>query len=147
MAKKDKASLDENISYYEAYFKEELDAIDEELEKSKEYSAIIDTEIQKLSAPALGANKGGQHYLIEHIANAVQLQTQRQGLRRDKFAIKKAIIDYGAKFADDTEGSSSEEMFEALERMLKEKTANIKEQESSIQPDNDLDNEIDARLQ
>lgn len=143
MAKKDKASLNENINHYENYFAEDLTAIEEELQKSKHYSEIIDKEIEKLSAPSLGANKGSQHYLIEHITNAVQLQTQRQGLRRDRFAIKKAIVDYAAKFADDNEVGSSEEISAAIERLIKEKvTANS----TQIVISENLDDEIDARL-
>ena len=145
MAKKDNASLQANIEIYEKYFSEDLKAIEEELEKSKHYSSIIDAEVDKLSAPSLGANKGSQHYLIEHITNAVQLQTQRQGLRRDRFAIKKAIIDYACKFADDIENGSSEEMFAAVEKLVKEK---LKENNISSKSETteNLDDDIDKIL-
>ena len=78
---------DKIISQYADYFKEDLEAINEELETSKKYSQIIDKEIEALSKPGLNS-KGSQHYLIEHITNAVQLQTQRGGLREDKVNIK-----------------------------------------------------------
>lgn len=101
MEEKDK--FGPNVELYRAYFKEDLDAIEEELAKSKEYSKIIDTEINALSAPGL-ATKGSQHYLIEHITNAVELQTQRQGLRKDRVAIKKLIMDYANRKEDRESG-------------------------------------------
>lgn len=101
MEEKDK--FGPNVELYRAYFKEDLDAIEEELAKSKEYSKIIDTEITALSAPGL-ATKGSQHYLIEHITNAVELQTQRQGLRKDRVAIKKLIMDYANRKEDRESG-------------------------------------------
>ena len=101
MEEKDK--FGPNVELYRAYFKEDLDAIEEELAKSKEYSKIIDTEITALSAPGL-ATKGSQHYLIEHITNAVELQTQRQGLRKDRVAIKKLIMAYANRKEDRESG-------------------------------------------
>ena len=141
---KDKNSFKSNIKEYEEYFKEDLEAIEEELKKSKQYSDIIDEEIAKLSTPTLGANKGLQHYLIEHITNAVQLQTQRQGLRRDRFAIKKAVVDYASKFADEAELSSVEDIQRAIEDLVKsKKSQNLNSDKIN---NTDLDDEIDSRL-
>ena len=88
------------LEEFEEYFASDLAAIDEELAKSKEYSKMIDDELDKIKQAieaSGGYMKGSQHYLIEHIKNAVALQTQRQSLRKDKFTIRKAIIDYTNK--------------------------------------------------
>ena len=139
-------SVEENKKLFEDYFKEDLAAIEEELTKSKSYSEIIDEEIKKLSAPSLGSNKGGQHFLIEHITNAVQLQTQRQGLRRDRFAIKKAILDYAAKFLDNEESHDDAATEELLRKLLsREKPSETPIVASSAQ-DSDLDAAIDSAL-
>ena len=135
---------------FEEYFKEDLDAIEEELTQSKKYSVIIDNEIDKLSTPSLGSNKGSQHYLIEHINNAVALQTQRQGLRKDRFAIKKAIMDYAAKFADNQDSNSEENLTELINKLLEKdkkdlKTNIISEPDST--EDEDLDSAIDNILE
>lgn len=147
MAQKDKDSLELNIEKFNSYFKEDLDAIEEELEKSKEYSSIIDTEINKLSGPSLGTNRGAQSYLIEHITNAVALQTQRQGLRKDRFAIKKAIMDYASKFADEkTVGDESVSLIDKINELLENDKKNKEDSTKTInQPDN-LDDEIDNLL-
>ena len=147
MPEKNKESIESNVEKYKEYFKDDLDAIEIELSKSKEYSKIIDDEINKLTGPSLGMNKGGQHYLIEHITNAVQLQTQRQGLRRDRFAIKKAILDYASKFADNEEAEASTQ-----ENYLKEIAKLIAEQKEQLptkaeNSDEDLDAEIEKMLE
>lgn len=136
-----------NREVFEEYFKEDLDAIEEELTQSKKYSTIIDDEINKLSAPSLGVNKGSQHYLIEHINNAVALQTQRQGLRKDRFAIKKAIMDYAAKFADKDDSNSTDDISELLSKILErdKKVYSTKKLEIS-QDETDLDESIDDIL-
>lgn len=134
-------------SKYREYFKEDLEAVEEELRKSKGYSQIIDDEINKLSAPSLGSNKGSQHYLIEHIKNAVELQTQRQSLRRDRFNIKKTIIEYEIKELKENKSESSEaqELIDKLNQLLE----NDKKQktEKPNYNENDLDDEIDKLLE
>jgi len=145
MAQKNRESIEKNMQTYEAYFKEDLDAIEEELKKSKEYSEIIDGEIQKLAEPGLGLNKGGQHYLIEHITNAVSLQTQRQGLRRDRVAIKKAIVEYAAKFAEEN-GTDESALVETINRLL-EKDKIDKSKIATNASDESLDSEVDKILE
>lgn len=129
---------------FEEYFKEDLEAIEEELNQSKKYSNIIDSEIDKLSAPTLGGNKGSQHYLIEHINNAVALQTQRQGLRKDRFAIKKAIMDYAAKFADTQQNSDGADLVELVNKLI-ENDRKQKVSDTVFEPE-DLDSAIDNIL-
>lgn len=130
-------------SEYEKYFKEDLEAIEEELSKSKEYSKIIDKEIEMLSAPGL-PSKGSQHYLIEHITNAVQLQTQRQGLRKDRVAIKKLIMDYQRK--DDLKDVGDEQNILDEVKKLLEKDKKIDSKDLKPKNDVNLDSEIDNIL-
>ena len=147
MGQKNQQSIEKNIEIYTEHFQEDLEAIEEELKKSKEYSAIIDAEIEKLSGPSLGANKGAQRYLIEHITNAVQLQTQRQGLRRDRFTIKKAIIDYAAKFAEENANSDESAVMAKINELIDLDKQNKKNSSVSVQQNQDeLDAQIDAAL-
>lgn len=146
MAKKDRASLNKSTERFEEYFKEDLEAIEEELTKSKEYSSIIDREIEKLAAPALGSNKGSTRYLIDIIENAVALQTQRQGLRKDKFAIKKAIMDYAQKFADDDTGEGKKGELEDLLSTLLSKDKNSQLDATSPDANPEEDKEIDDAI-
>ena len=130
---------------YEDYFAEDLAAIEEELAKSKEYSKIIDDEISKLTAvQSIGANKGSQRYLIEHITNAVSLQTQRQSLRKDKVALKKAILDYTNK--DTKNESETGDMTNLVKELIDLAKDKKKEENSITMPSIDIDSEIDAML-
>ena len=133
-----------NVELYRAYFKEDLDAIEEELAKSKEYSKIIDTEINALSAPGL-ATKGSQHYLIEHITNAVELQTQRQGLRKDRVAIKKLIMDYANRKED---RESGEEDADNLNDVMNKLLALSSKPDMTVKESTeDIDSDIDKALE
>lgn len=134
---------EEIIQQYTDYFKEDLNAISEELETSKKYSAIIDKEIDMLSKPGL-STKGSQHYLIEHITNAVQLQTQREGLRKDRVNIKKLIMDYANKQLDkQNSGGDEQSLLEVMNKLLEQgKTEAPKTQE----PIENLDDKIDDIL-
>lgn len=132
-----------NVELYRAYFKEDLDAIEEELAKSKEYSQIIDKEITALSAPGL-ATKGSQHYLIEHITNAVELQTQRQGLRKDRVAIKKLIMDYANRKEDRESGEGdADNLNDAMNKLL---ALSSKPDMSVKERPEDIDSDIDKAL-
>lgn len=131
------------LKIYQDYFNEDLKAIDDELETSKRYSKIIDDEINKLSAPGL-PTKGSQHYLIEHITNAVQLQTQREGLRKDKVNIKKIIMDYANKQIDKSKGQSSDQ---SLTEVINKLLAQDKLPQNVVTPSNaNSDDEIDRIL-
>ena len=131
------------LEEFEEYFKDDLAAIDEELAKSKQYSAMIDEEIEKIHAASIasgGALKGSQRYLIEHIKNAVALQTQRQSLRKDKFTIRKTILDYDHKNSKNVEGDGINIQAEISKLIAESKKS---EQSTSFICDVDLDSAID----
>jgi len=135
---------DDNLKKYEEYFKDSFDQLDEEFHKSKEYSEKIDRQIQLFDSAAV-PSKGGQHYLIEHIKNAISLQTQRQSIIKDKFSIKKAILDYSFK-TDDQESNSNKDLFEEISKMIKE----TKEINKDLVPKNvtkNIDSEIDGLVE
>jgi len=147
MSNKKIDSINSNKIIFEEYFKEDLDAIEIELKQSQKYSDIIDNEIDKLSTPSLGVNKGSQHYLIEHINNAVALQTQRQGLRKDRFAIKKTIMDYSQKLIDNDGSSEAGNISELLTKLLENDKKQMKDKNMIPENNNmDLDSEIDNIL-
>lgn len=141
-----KKPIIDGIDKFEAYFKEDLDAIEEELTKSKSYSDIIDNEIKKITdTTSLGATKGSQHYLIEHISNAVQLQSQRQSLRKDRFNIKKAIMDYANRL--NPENADDRSVLEEINKLLELDKKNKKNEQVVYQDMDDLDAAIDSALE
>lgn len=146
--KKMPAEKQEVIAEFEEYFKEDLDAINEELAESKRYSNIINTEIDRLSSPSL-ATKGSQHYLIEHITNAVNLQTQREGLRKDKVAIKKTIMDYAIRSLDKKKNENLDDsnFMEAINRLLEEEKSKERKLQKPVEIiQKNVDDEIDMAL-
>jgi hypothetical protein len=106
---------DDNVKKYEEYFKQIMDEIEKEFNKSSEYSQTIDEEIKKFRD--LIGSKGSQHFLIEHVRNAIELQSQRQSLIKDKFNIRKAVLDYSMKSLDTD--SSNKALFAKLSEIVK----------------------------
>jgi hypothetical protein len=139
---------DKKQEQYEIYFKEILDELEKEFAKSNEYSKTIDAEIEKFTEYA--NSKGGQHYLTEHIKNAIALQSQRQSIIKDKFSIKKAILDY--TFKDNDEGTE-QSLFKELQKLVQgskekiEKSNKTHEEIATKIEDTSLDAEIDELLE
>ena len=135
---------------YEEYFGEILAELEEEFRKSDAYSKRIEDELKKFedSMPS----KGTQYFVIEHLRNAIALQSQRQSLIKDKFNVKKAILDYVKK--DKNEESVGKTLFDELAKIVngdKEKLKKIGEKiDSTLNKDDvdyvDLDKKIDEIL-
>lgn len=107
-------------SEYEEYFRDVLDALEKEFEGSNKYSKIINEQIDNFTQ--FSGSKGGQRYLIEHIQNAVALQSQRQSIIKDKFTMKKTILDYTFKEGD--EGSDAN-LFKELTKLVEDSKKKI----------------------
>jgi hypothetical protein len=132
---------------YEEYFREILEELEKEFQKSNEYSMKIDSEIKKFEE--LMPNKGTQYFLIEHLKNAVALQSQRQSIIKDKFAIKKAVLDYVMK--DNKDEAEGKVLFEELSKIVqgdKEKLRSITNAvEDTMKKQENLDQKIDEILE
>ena len=114
-----------NKKEFEEYFREIVTELEREFEKSDRYSQKIDAELKKFDDSLPGKNT--QYYLIEHLKNAIELQAQRQSLIKDKFSIKKAILDYSIKTdADENEGKILFDELSKLVKLDKEKFEQIK---------------------
>lgn len=114
-----------NKKEFEEYFREIVTELEREFEKSDRYSQKIDAELKKFDESLPGKNS--QYYLIEHLKNAIELQSQRQSLIKDKFSIKKAILDYSIKTdADENEGKILFDELSKLVKLDKEKFEQIK---------------------
>lgn len=111
--------MEENdkLKKYEDYFGNSMGDLEKELEKSTKYLNIIDKEIEKFSNITI-SSKGGEHYLIEHIQNAIALQTQRQSIIKDIFSIKKIIMDYTIK--DSSGESDGNKLWEQINKIIAE---------------------------
>jgi hypothetical protein len=139
---------DDKRKEYEEYFNEILQELEKEFEKSNSYSQKIDEELQKFEGSM--PSKGTQYFLIEHIKNAISLQSQRQSLIKDKFNIKKAVLDYVTK--DKSEEATGKTLFEELTKIVnndKQKLQKLGEKIDSTLKKNEesIDNKIDELLE
>jgi hypothetical protein len=129
---------------FEDYFQSILEEIEKEFEKSNNYSKKIDAELEKFEGTM--PSKGTQFFMSEHIKNAIALQSQRQSLIKDKFAIKKAVLDYTMKMEEDE--SAGKTLFEELSKIVsfdKAKLAEIGKKLEVNQQEN-IDDKIDELL-
>jgi hypothetical protein len=135
-----------NIKKYQEYFKGILEELEREFKKSEEYAKKIDDEIKKFEGSI--TSKGTQYYIIEHLKNAIELQAQKQSLIKDKFAIKKAILDYSIK--TETNENDGKTIFAELSKIVKidkQKLDELGKKIDNSQSPEELDRKIDELLE
>jgi hypothetical protein len=129
---------------FEDYFQSILEEIEKEFEKSNNYSKKIDAELEKFEGTM--PSKGTQFFMSEHIKNAIALQSQRQSLIKDKFAIKKAVLDYTMKMEEDE--SAGKTLFEELSKIVSFDKAKLAEigKKLEVNQQGNIDDKIDELL-
>jgi hypothetical protein len=134
-----------NKKEFEDYFREIVAELEREQEKSDRYSQKIDSELKKFDESLPGKNS--QYYLIEHLKNAIELQSQRQALIKDKFSIKKAILDYSMKNQDDE--NAGKVLFDELSKLVKVDKDKLEDLRKKIDSNDakKLDEKIDELLE
>jgi hypothetical protein len=134
-----------NKKEFEDYFREIVTELEREQEKSDRYSQKIDAELRKFDESLPGKNS--QYYLIEHLKNAIELQSQRQALIKDKFSIKKAILDYSMKNQDDE--NAGKVLFDELSKLVKVDKDKLEDLRKKIDANDakKLDEKIDELLE
>lgn len=128
---------------FELYFKEILEEIEKEYAKTDHYEKVIEDEIKKFTEYV--SSKGGQHYLIQHIQNAISLRSQKQSLIKDKFAVKKAILDYSIKTTVDD--ASSTNIFAEIAKLIEKEKQEDKQPETKKSAPENVDSKIDEILE
>jgi hypothetical protein len=134
-----------NKKEFEDYFREIVTELEREQEKSDRYSQKIDAELRKFDESLPGKNS--QYYLIEHLKNAIELQSQRQALIKDKFSIKKAILDYSMKNEEDE--NAGKVLFDELSKLVKVDKDKLEDLRKKIDANDakKLDEKIDELLE
>jgi hypothetical protein len=134
-----------NKKEFEDYFREIVAELEREQEKSDRYSQKIDAELRKFDESLPGKNS--QYYLIEHLKNAIELQSQRQALIKDKFSIKKAILDYSMKNEEDE--NAGKVLFDELSKLVKVDKDKLEDLRKKIDANDakKLDEKIDELLE
>ena len=124
----------EERKQYEEYFQNTLSRLESEYKRTEKYARQIDDQIDKFEKSPPG--KGSQHYLIEHIKNAITLQSQKQSLIKDEFGFKKAILDYSLK---NTEASNEKDLFVEIERLINQTKVKYAHEDVLLEDSGDVD--------
>jgi hypothetical protein len=137
---------DSNVKKYQEYFGSVIQELEEQMKKSEEYAKKIDAEIAKFDGSM--ASKGSQYFIVEHLRNAIELQSQKQSLIKDKFVIKKAILDYAMKTENNE--SDGKTIFAELSKIVKidkQKLDELGRKMETSQSPEELDRKIDELLE
>lgn len=135
-----------NIKKYQEYFSGIIAELENEFKKSEEYAKKIDDEIKKFEGAL--ASKGTQFYIVEHLRNAIELQAQKQSLIKDKFAIKKAILDYAMKTENnENDGKTIFAELSKIVKIDKQKLNELGKKIENSQSPEELDRKIDELLE
>ena len=137
-----KEVIDKETAAYLEFFKDSIDALQQNYDKSVKYSETLDGIIDKLkSAPATSPK--ALSTLSEIMESAVSLQSQRQSNLKDIFVIKKAILDYTFKEkGEDT--SDVEKLIKNVKQIIK--SDKDKTPEQSEQSVDELNAQITKKL-
>ena len=148
--KNGKQKLFENADAYRSYLEEDEKQLQDVYDHLLVLQGLSDTQLQALSNALPG--KGMQHYLIEHIANAISIQSQMQSVLKDKRSIKENALQLALKEANGEEIGDSAAILAQLQALVNsrkidaKKSAADKTEKKMTKTDAELDAEIDKRL-
>jgi hypothetical protein len=144
----DNEKLISKANEYLTYFSDESDKLKASYDKCVQLEKTMDDQISAITAQPAG--RGTQHYLIDHITNAISLQSEKQSIAKDMSDLKKTALGYAIKDMvgdDDTSGKDNVlAMLSELIKQEKKSEAENKTDGKKIQNDSDLDAEIEAKL-
>lgn len=146
--KKKEAPTNEIRKEYEDYFNEVLEELDETQEKMKSYLEIVDEQIEQFrSIP----QKSGSKYLVENVKNAAEIVGQLQGLTKEKFNVRKTILDFERK--ERSGEVSNDDLVEILRQQSQAIVQANKKADSSYEralrlneESKDIESEIEKRI-
>lgn len=148
--KNGKQKLFENADAYRSYLEEDEKQLQDVYDHLLVLQGLSDAQLQALANALPG--KGMQHYLIEHIANAISIQSQMQSVLKDKRAIKENALQLALKEANGEEIGDSAAILAQLQSLVNsrkidaKKSAADKTEKKMTKTDAELDAEIDKRL-
>lgn len=147
---KQKQKIFEDADDFKSYLKEdeeELKSVYDHLLKLQELS---DNQLNQLSTALPG--KGTQRYLVDHITNAISIQSQIQSVLKDKRAIKENALQLALKQTNGEDVGDAAAILAALQKQINErKLEKHKNNASSLEKkieksDAEIDAEIEERL-
>ena len=143
-----KKEFEEILKEYKEYFADDMENIEKEIEKNNILFDMIEQNIEKIQH---AESRGSYSYLIKHFENIISLQSQKQGILKDRVALKKIIMDYVQKNKP-SENNSFDDITKELQNLIEETKKKAKEEAKTevvqipLISDKDLDAEIDASL-
>ena len=139
----DNKKLMEKADEYLEYFSDENDKLKASYDKCVELEKKMDEQINAITAQPAG--RGTQHYLIDHITNAISLQNEKQSIAKDMSDLKKTALGYAIKdMVGDEDTTGKDNVLAVLSDLIKEE----KKKEAAVaQPKKADDSAVDAEIE
>ena len=141
MSDKVENQLFHDADEYRSYFKEDEEALQGIITRLETLQSISDNQINAIAQVSQGGtsvSRGTQHYLIEHITNAIQIQSQMQSVLKDKRSIKESALTLAIKKAGGEENTDDAKAILAslttvISDMKKKNQAAVEKLESAVE--------------
>ncbi len=141
MSDKVENKLFQDAEEYRSYFKEDEDALQGIIARLQTLQTISDNQINaiaQVSQQGTSVSRGTQHYLIEHITNAIQIQSQMQSVLKDKRSIKESALTIALKKAGGEENTDDAKAILAslttvISEMKKKNLSAVEHLESTVE--------------
>lgn len=134
---------------YLGYFSENDAELSKLLTKLSKLEAVEDAQIDAITRAPAG--RGTQHYLIDHLANEISIQTQKQSILKDKRDIKANALNIALKSANGDDISDASEVIGKLQMLIKERgkaadalVAKTHDNENSYEIDEEIEKKLAA---
>lgn len=131
---------------YLKYFSDENTKLKESYDKCTSLEKTMDEQIAAITAQPAG--RGTQHYLIDHITNAISLQNQKQSIAKDMSDLKKTALGYAIKeMVGDEDTTGKDNVLAMLSELIKkEKKDGKTDAPSPAKDEADIDKAIEEKI-
>jgi len=152
MAENKNSAIFDEADKYRNYFKEDENALQSVVDRLTKLQGISDSQIEAIAGAQQG--RGTQHYLVEHITNAIAIQSQMQSVLKDKRSIKERALEIALKVSNGEDIGDGAAVLASLQSLIKEqkknaekRAANLENKVESVEENTLSEEEIDAEIE
>lgn len=145
-----KKQIFESADEFKSYLDDDIKELQSVYEHLLTLQQLSDGQLEALSTAVPG--KGTQRYLVDHITNAIAIQSQIQSVLKDKRAIKENALQLAIKQSNGEDTGDSSAILAALQKVVNEQKIEKRKNKAAAtekqlaKTEAEIDAEIDERL-
>ena len=147
---KQKQQIFESADEFKGYLEDDIKELQSVYEHLLTLQELSDGQLEALSTAVPG--KGTQRYLVDHITNAIAIQSQIQSVLKDKRAIKENALQLAIKQSNGEDTGDSSAILAALQKVVNEQKIEKRKNKADAtekkitKTEAEIDAEIEERL-